>query len=57
MKFSVTLQSLGPKELEIKVLKYLETVSGQHLISSIQKNTVLGTSHIKEKCYSLRLQA
>jgi hypothetical protein len=45
MKFSVTLQSLGPKELEIKVLKYLETVSGQHSINSIQKKTPYWEHH------------
>jgi hypothetical protein len=29
--------------------KYLETIPGQHSIDSIQKNAILGTSHIIRK--------
>jgi hypothetical protein len=28
--------------------KYLETIPGQHSIDSLQKNAILGTSHIRK---------
>jgi hypothetical protein len=41
---------IGATEIVSKSLqKYLETIPGQHLIDSLQKTAILGTSHIIRK--------
>jgi hypothetical protein len=46
----VVVVVIGATEIVSKSLKtYLETIPGQHSIGSLQKTTVLGTSHIIRK--------
>jgi hypothetical protein len=40
---------IGATGIESKSLKKLETIPGQHSIDSLQKTTILGTSHIIRK--------
>jgi hypothetical protein len=50
MKCFVILVIIATMGIVKKSLKeYLETISGQHSIDSIQKTAILGTSHIIRK--------
>jgi hypothetical protein len=50
MKCFVKSAIIGATEIVTKGLKeYLETIPGKHSIDSLQKTTVLGTSHIIRK--------
>jgi hypothetical protein len=50
MKCFVIPVIIRAKEIVTKGLKkYLETIPGKHSIDSLQKTTLLGTSHIMRK--------